>query len=226
MQKIIQQQHYLNILVQLIINFYYIFKRKRRRITINQSEQKTQLPVKFLIIGRTASGKSTIVKNVCNILGLKQVKSLTTRQPRKSELNNPDCDHYFVSDEEFETMINNNYAAYTEINGYKYATTFDELDQSDIYVIDPDGVNYLKNVCGNRYKFVEVYIRVPYVLAKNRYMERGGSGTEFKSRYDKESNQFKEYENSQSFDYHILNDGTLEDSIKNLCNIIEKEINM
>lgn len=65
--------------------------------------QQNNLPVKFLVVGRTASGKSSIVREVCKKLELKQVKSLTTRPPRDVELNNPDSDHYFVTDEEFES---------------------------------------------------------------------------------------------------------------------------
>lgn len=192
-------------------------------------DQKTiqNKPVKFLVVGRTASGKSTIVKEVCKKCGLKQVKSLTTRPPRPGEIDNPECDHYFVSDEEFDDIINQKgCAAYTEINGYKYATTFDELNNSDIYVIDPNGVDSLKAACGDRYKFIEIYIRVPYTTAKKRYMERGGTGVEFKSRYDKESGQFKEYENAQAFDYHILNDGSIEESIEMMCRYISYEENI
>lgn len=191
-----------------------------------EQQQTTQkkFPVKFLVAGRTASGKSTIVRAVCERLGLKQVKSLTTRPPRAAELNNPDCDHYFVSDEEFRKLNNSKeFAAYTEINGCKYATTFEEIDNSDIYVIDPKGIQYLKEQCKDKYRFIEIYIRVPYLVAKNRYIERGGTGTEFKRRYDQESSQFKEYENEQQFDYHILNDGDIEDAVDMFCKIINKE---
>ena len=177
-------------------------------------------PIKFLVAGRTASGKSTIVKAVCERLGLKQVKSLTTRPPRKEELNNSNCDHYFVTNAEFDEKEKDGLAAYTEINGYKYATTFDELDRSDIYVIDPIGIKTLKDNCGDKYRFIEIYVRTPYLINRKRYIERGGTGTEFEKRYNKESEQFKEYENNQMFDYHILNDGTIEDSIDKMSKII------
>lgn len=187
-----------------------------------QTIQKN-LPVKFLVAGRTASGKYTIVKEVCERLGLKQVKSLTTRPPRKEELNNCNCDHYFVTDDEFELLRDlEEFAAYTEINGYKYATTFKEIDDSDLYVIDPNGIKYFREQCKDKYRIIEIYIRVPYVLSRKRYIERGGTGVEFKRRYDQESEQFKEYENEQQFDYHILNDGDIENSVDKVCKIILK----
>ena len=39
----------------------------------------------FCIIGRTGSGKSTLVKKAANELGLKILKSYTTRPMRESE---------------------------------------------------------------------------------------------------------------------------------------------
>jgi guanylate kinase len=184
--------------------------------------QQNNLPVKFLVVGRTASGKSSIVREVCKKLELKQVKSLTTRPPRDVELNNPDSDHYFVTDEEFESERDKGFVAYTEINDYKYATTVDEFDRSDIYVIDPKGIEYLKQTCGDKYKFVEIYIRVPFITAINRFIERGGIESEFKARFNQENLQFKEYEKKQGFDYHVLNDQALEDAVEKVCEIIKK----
>ena len=182
-------------------------------------------PVKFLFIGRTASGKSSIAKAVCKKLGLKQVKSFTTRPPREGELDNPDSDHIFVNDDEFEELREKDgFIAYTEINGFKYATSECELYNSSIYVIDPNGVVNLKENCGDKYKFIEIYFRVPYITAKQRFMERGGTGIEFKNRYDKESVQFKEYEQAQEFDYHLLNDKPFEESVNIICEIIKTHI--
>lgn len=183
--------------------------------------QNDNLPVKFLVVGRTASGKSSIVRNVCEKLGLKQVKSMTTRPKRTSE-DNENCDHYFVTDEEFDEKEKNGLAAYTKINDYRYATTFDELDKSDIYVIDPDGIRSLKQTCSDRYRFIEIYIRVPFNISKTRFKQRGGTDIEFKRRYDQESTQFKEYEEKQMFDYHVLNDQKLEDAVNSIIEIIKK----
>ena len=118
-------------------------------------------PTKFLIIGRTASGKSSIAKAVCEKLGLNQVISYTTRPRRPKE---KDCvDHIFITEEDVE-KYKDDIAAYTEINGYKYFTTYDVLDKSDVYVIDPIGVDNLKLKCGDQYRFIEIYIRVPKQL--------------------------------------------------------------
>ena len=114
-------------------------------------------PKKFLFIGRTASGKSSIAKAVCEKMGLKQVKSYTTRPARPGE-DNDNADHYFITKEEFDLIMSEHIdrvAAYTKINDFEYCTTTDILDKSDIYVIDPDGVNILKTNCGDKYEFIE-----------------------------------------------------------------------
>lgn len=190
-----------------------------------QKDQKIIKPVKFLFIGRTGAGKSVIAHSICEKLGLKQVKSLTTRPPRNENEKNDSWDHYFVSNEEFDSIGNRKgFAAYTEINRNRYATTFDELDKSDVYVIDPAGVKILKEACGDQYKFIEIYIRVPYRLNEQRFIDRGGTKQEFKNRYDDESIQFAEYEKEQMFDYHLLNDKPLEESVDIVCEWIKKEL--
>ncbi len=180
-------------------------------------------PTKFLFIGRTSSGKSTIANAVCEELGLKQVKSYTTRKPRNKKECENSWDHYFVSEEEFEKIgKEHSWVAYTEINNFKYGATKEELDNSNIYVIDPKGVEYLKDKCSNEYNFIEIYFRIPYSVAKKRFINRGGTFTDFKNRYDKESVQFKEYEKNQNFHYHLLNDKSFKESVQTVCEWIKK----
>ena len=183
-------------------------------------------PVKFLFIGRTCSGKSSIAKGVSKKLGLRVVKSYTTRPPRDNEKNGK-SDHYFISEDEFD-MLGSVYGfvAETEINNVKYATTYDELERSDIYVIDPNGAENLMRICSSDFEFVTVYIRVPYKVAEERYVQRGGTKKDFKSRYDSENDQFKEYEKRREVDFHLLNDGSLDNSVDSVCEWIKKRIEL
>lgn len=183
---------------------------------------------KFLIVGRTASGKSSIAREVCKKLGLVQVKSYTTRVARPGETSE-NSDHYYISEDEFEMIMDGkdgDVAAYTEINGVKYCTTTNVLEQSDVYVIDPNGVDYLKEKCAGQFDFVEIYVRVPYKTAEQRFINRGGTKKEFEQRYEKESKQFGEYEKQQKFQYHLLNDKPFEESVDLVCKWINKERNI
>ena len=95
----------------------------------------------FLIIGRTASGKSSIANLVASEMKLSVLKSYTTRPMRPGEEHG--SDHIFINEDEFQ-IYKNSIVAYTEINGYKYFCTKNQLMKADIYVIDPAGVAFFK----------------------------------------------------------------------------------
>lgn len=180
-----------------------------------------QKPVKFLFIGKTASGKSSIAKAVCDRLGLNQVISYTTRPRRPSEKKN--TDHIFITDDEVEKYVED-IAAYTEINGYKYFTTFDILDVCDVYVIDPDGIEDLKQRCGDRYRFIEIYIRTPLKIAEQRAKARGDKISDFKKRSIMEHKMFEEYQMKHEFHYHLRNDRPFDESVDKVCQWIQYEL--
>ena len=187
---------------------------RRRMIRLNK-------PLKFLFIGRTASGKSSIAKAVCKKMGLTQVVSYTTRPMRKSEKNG--SDHIFIKDEEV-SQYEDDIAAYTEINGYKYFTTYDVIDNADIYVIDPIGVDNLKTKCGDKYEFIEIYIRTPQELAETRAKMRGDKLKDFKQRWVSENKMFTDYENRHTFVWHLRNDRPFDESVDKVCKWIQIEI--
>lgn len=100
--------------------------------------------VLYLFVGKSASGKSTIANILEAQYSHKQVWSYTTRPKR--------CDdekyHVFVGDEEFDQL--GELAAYTEYNGFRYGTTWEQLERCTIYVIDPIGIEELLKNMGER----------------------------------------------------------------------------
>lgn len=107
-----------------------------------------------LIVGMSGSGKSTVVKRLCDKYKLKDVQSYTTRPKRYPK----EQGHIFVTDEEFNTL--ENICAYTEIKGYKYGATTEQVDESDLYIIDEEGIEYFdKHYKGDKkIKIVRMYI--------------------------------------------------------------------
>lgn len=91
----------------------------------------------FLFVGKSASGKTTVANALEEKHGYRQVESYTTRAPRYEG----EHGHTFVSKEEFNNL--GELAAYTFYNGNHYGTTFDQLNECDIYVIDVPGVESL-----------------------------------------------------------------------------------
>ena len=156
----------------------------------------------FLIAGESGSGKDTFVNKICEECGYTQLISYTTRPRRDGEGET----HIFITNEEVE-QYQESIIAYTEINNYKYFSTVQQLYESDFYVIDPSGIEYLKNKVGNTdIKFITIYINVPFEVRKNRAINiRKDSPKTFINRHQSESGQFLSFKAQAKFDYAISN---------------------
>lgn len=164
------------------------------------------------IAGRTAAGKSIIAKKLAERLGLTVLKSYTTRAPRPDEIANPaDADHIFVSEAEYDKLTD--IIAETCINGNRYCTTKEVLKNSDCYVIDPDGLSYLKKNLEPGFRLAQFYVYADEDIRKKRFMERGKSESEFRVRSDAENEQFSTYEDEHGYDIIIFNNGNIEDAV-------------
>ena len=131
----------------------------------------------------------------------------------------------FLFTEEEVDRYKDQIAAYTEINGYQYFTTYDVIDQSDVYVIDPKGVDSLKYKCRDKYRFVEIYVWIPKEIAKERAIARGDDIEKFESRYESESEQFSDYEKWKYANYSLLNMKPFKESVDQVCHWIQYELN-
>lgn len=137
--------------------------------------------VLLCLVGESGSGKTTIADTLEKRYNLRVLKSYTTRPPR-----NNDNSHIFISDEKFSCLTD--VIAYVEYNGYKYCATKEQLNNSDIYVIDPDGLKMLKD----KYKdklIVDYYVYVSEEERKHRMRKRGDSENAINARieYDKQA---------------------------------------
>ena len=134
----------------------------------------------------------------------KIVVSYATRPMRDNETNG--VEHWFISEEQADKLLENkdNIIAYTEINGYRYFTTKDIFDKSNIYIIDPMGIKYL------RYRHPEIKIKEIYVFAtksvrRNNTSNRSDNNSIFEDRSKDENGQFLNYENGESWDFFFDN---------------------
>lgn len=172
----------------------------------------------FCIIGRSASGKSSITKEVAKRLGLKILKSYTTRPMRPGET--PETsDHIFITSEQ---VAQYNHVAYTKINDYEYFATQEQLDECDLYIIDPKGFYELYSNVSKDTKLVPIYIALPQRIARCRAIERGDDILVWEGRISDENDQFTAFEERGAANHVIVNDGTLEDAITKLTEIIQQ----
>ena len=145
----------------------------------------------IVIVGKSGSGKSTICDALTEKYGLKQVKSYATR-PRRGDNDNS---HIFVTFEEFDALHDK--CAYTFFDGNHYCATSKQVDESDLYIIDPKGIDYfLKHYDGKKIPMI-IYISTSKDIRFNRMVERGD--TKYRA------NKRLSYDN-KAFDVELIND--------------------
>lgn len=131
----------------------------------------------FLFVGKSSSGKTTVADQLERKYGLKQVYSYCTREPRYDG----EIGHIFVSENDFNNL--GKLAAYTLYNGHKYGTTFAQLDECSIYVVDVIGVKNLLDNCKDYNRQICVlYFDSTVYNRINRMINRGDSDTQIISR--------------------------------------------
>lgn len=121
----------------------------------------------FLIVGPSGSGKSTVVQHLCDEYGLKQIESYTTRPPRYIG----EKGHIFVTDEEFDKLTG--MVGYTEFDGHRYCSLQEDVEKSDLYVIDPAGIEYFREHYTGKKDVIVIGIWATESARKKRMFLRG-----------------------------------------------------
>ena len=155
------------------------------------------------VLGKTASGKDSLVEQLCKRTGLKQIISYTTRPRRTNEGNT----HIFVDDNDYEQMRQDGViAAFTQIGQYKYWTTIDQLHDADVYIIDYEGLKTLRELNFDNIRLVSVYINVPDSIREDRALnKRKDDKAKFRTRDIAERSQFRDLLKNADFDYSVSN---------------------
>lgn len=155
----------------------------------------------YLICGESGCGKSELVQKMCGELGFKQLISYTTRPCRGED----DIDHIFITEDDV-AQYEDDIIARTEINGYTYFATKSQLYECDFYVIDYDGILFLREFDLPDIRFVTVYINVNRDTRQYRAVEiRGDDPAVFAERSLSEHEQFIMMKRKADFDYSICN---------------------
>ena len=167
-----------------------ILETKRRMINI------------LILLGESASGKSTIERELCNTYGLKKIISYTTRNPRDGEKDG--VDYHFVSKEKFHKLQLNNFFA--EIGCYRdwyYGSAVEDCTDDKVAVLTPHGFRQMKAIDGLNVN--SFYIDVPRRDRLIKILQRGDSIEEAYRRSVSDCGMFDGI--SDEVDYVIENDG-------------------
>lgn len=157
----------------------------------------------IILVGESASGKSTIEKILADKYGYKKTVSYTTRPPRDGEVNG--VDYNFISEEEYIEKFNSWYFVETgAYNGWFYGTTKDQYDENTVCVLTPHGLRQIKKNFGEE-DIKSFYIKVSRRDRLIKILERGDNIDEAIRRNQADVGQYDDIEDE--VDFVIENEG-------------------
>ena len=183
--------------------------------------------VMVILSSPSGAGKTTLVNLLSKQDNFEISVSHTTRQPRPNETHNKD--YYFVNNEEFKRLINNQeFLEYAKVFENYYGTTrtpvIDKLNkkQNVLFDIDWQGADQIKNKRLD-YKLITFFILPP---SKEILFERL-SNRDMKDKLIAEE-RMKQFERDMlhwiNYDYVVINEN-LEGCYTKIRNLINAEIN-
>lgn len=182
-----------------------------------------------LISGPSGCGKNTIIKYlVKDNKNYVQLKSTTTRAMRIKDNESQGNPYYFVSNEEFQQMVDNDefFEHNDNIHGNRYGITKQALKQAektDVCVlkdIDVEGfLEYKKKLEKSDISVLSVYVSLSEEDLKQRLIERGDDADNIKLRLSR-----AEYENSFAKHYDLVLQTTQDNGSLKISKLLKYKI--
>ena len=182
--------------------------------------------VMVILSSPSGAGKTTLVKLLSKLDNFEISISHTTRQPRPNE--RPNEDYYFVNQEEFKRLINNQeFLEYAKVFNNFYGTTrtpvIDKLNKGKniLFDIDWQGADQIKNKKLD-YKLISFFILPPtkeilFKRLSNRDMKDKLIAEERMKQFERDVLHWINY------DYVVINDD-LNNCYLKIHNLIKAEI--
>lgn len=149
----------------------------------------------YLICGKSGSGKTYVANRLSNEYGYKILKSYSTRQPR----NKYDDDHIYSNVSEYYDFKDaNKIAAWSKYDHTFYWATYNQVNSSDLYIIDKHGIETLRESHPKR-PCVVIYIDTSYENRTNNMCLRGDHKSQIKRRLENDEDLFEGIEHYADF---------------------------
>lgn len=125
----------------------------------------------IVLIGESASGKSTIEKELIKNFKYEKVVTFTTRPIRNGEQDGKD--YWFVSENEFNSLKNRQrFFETAEYNGWQYGSPIIKYPKDKVIIVTPKGLRALQRTY-NKKDFVSIYVKTPRRERLIRLLKRG-----------------------------------------------------
>ena len=160
----------------------------------------------IVLVGKTASGKTTVANELCKNHGYKRIITYTTRPMRENEVQ--DVDYHFFSDEQFNKMVENNefteYKRYNTAHGvwsYGSVVTSEQESSDDCYVIilTPQGLRDLSKKIS---RYIAFYLDVSLESQLERLKKRGDEEQQIIKRLKNDAKDFENVLDIVDYNFH------------------------
>lgn len=155
----------------------------------------------IVLVGESASGKSSIEKYLVDNYGYKKIVSYTTRQPRDGEVNG--VDYHFIDRSQFRRLkLQGFFAETATYNDWYYGVAKKDCTNDKVAVLTPHGLRQISKL--NDINITSFYINVPRRDRLIKILQRGDNIEESYRRNVSDVGMFDGIEDE--VDYVIHND--------------------
>ena len=153
----------------------------------------------IVLIGRTCSGKDTVVNNLVKKYGFKKLTTYTSRPKRKGEKDG--ITYHYISEDEFRQKIDEGFFAewksyITNEGVWYYGSSLEDIENADnksVIILTPQGYRDIKGKVNC--KVVSIYLYANNATIKKRLMARCDDPKEAERRVLHDNEDFKGIEN-------------------------------
>lgn len=150
----------------------------------------------IILLGKTASGKDTVLNRLVKEHGYKKIVTYTTRPKREREIQ--DVTYHFIGEDEFKEKIESGffleYKEYRSEHGtWYYGSAKEDYEKSDektVIILTPDGYRDFLREYPNM-DHTSIYLYSNNKTLENRLIKRGDDPKEAKRRLDSDNKDFK-----------------------------------
>lgn len=178
----------------------------------------------LVLVGASASGKTEVTKKLIEHYGFKKLVTYTTRKKRPQEING--IDYYFLDKIDFLKRKDQNFFLETTVyNKNYYGTSFKDVDNKKVLIVEPIGANKIYEMLGNK---VSIFLlKAREETRTKRMLKRGDTRQSIVERIANDKECFDEKNFKHLDDVIVTDDLSLDELAKMIYekynSIVEKQ---
>ena len=180
----------------------------------------------IIIVGKTASGKDTVVKKLVDDYKYTKIITYATRPKRKGE--KQDITYHFISDEEFKQKIDEGFFAewksyITNKGVWYYGSALEDIENADnksVIILTPQGYRDIKEKLPDK-NIACIYLYENIDTMRKRLSKRGDDPKEVERRIKSDLEDFKNFESESDKIVYNNFDVDIDEVIKKILEFVE-----